>query len=101
MKYVRPLFRELLRSSLGRGAAVELLRTHGSAYHPICLKASARSQEMLASELSTFLPHSCRPSRVTSQRSALVLRSFQQSCSLLDGLRRKRPASSRVSLTQY
>lgn len=38
MKYTRPLFRELLKSSFGRAPALELYAAHKGAYHPICAK---------------------------------------------------------------
>lgn len=38
MKFVRPLYRELLRSTLGRSLALDLFQQQGSAYHPICSK---------------------------------------------------------------
>ena len=42
MKYVRPLFRELMRSSFGREPVLELWESHGcTAYHPICAKMVA------------------------------------------------------------
>jgi leukotriene-A4 hydrolase len=41
MKYVRPLFRELLRTSFGRPVALALFAAHAGAYHPICAKMVA------------------------------------------------------------
>lgn len=46
MKYVRPTFRELLRTTLGRPAAQELFMAHASAYHPICAKMVAADLEV-------------------------------------------------------
>ncbi len=38
LQYVRPLFRELLRSKLGRDVAVMFFKLNSAAYHPICSK---------------------------------------------------------------
>jgi leukotriene-A4 hydrolase len=38
MKYVRPLFCELLRTVAGRQVALDLFATHKDSYHPICAK---------------------------------------------------------------
>ena len=46
-QYVRPLFRELLRTPFGRAAAVELYGSYGRAsYHPICAKVVAGDIEV-------------------------------------------------------
>jgi hypothetical protein len=33
---VRPLFRDLVRTTFGRQAALDLFAAHGKAYHPVC-----------------------------------------------------------------
>jgi len=33
---VRPLFRDLVRTTFGRQAALDLFAAHGRAYHPVC-----------------------------------------------------------------
>jgi hypothetical protein len=38
MKYVRPMFRELLRTVFGREVAKATFAEHGASYHPICAK---------------------------------------------------------------
>jgi len=46
MKYVRPLFRELLRRSFGREVALDLYKKHKDQYHPICAKVSNKSRSV-------------------------------------------------------
>jgi hypothetical protein len=41
VQYVRPLFRELLRTTFGRQPALDLFASHGKSYHPICYKMTA------------------------------------------------------------
>ena len=38
LQYVRPLFRELLRTSAGRPIAVETFAAFSKSYHPVCAK---------------------------------------------------------------
>jgi hypothetical protein len=49
MKYVRPLFREMLRSAQGRPVALALFAAHGDAYHAVCAKMVAAD---IAAELA-------------------------------------------------
>lgn len=55
MKYVRPLFRELLRRSFGRDVALALFQKHKNQYHPICAKVSNKGSAGKSNGFRLFL----------------------------------------------
>ena len=46
MKYVRPLYKALYRSKVGRHAAVEQFKQVQGMYHPICAKMVASDLQL-------------------------------------------------------
>ena len=51
MKFLRPLYRALYKSKMGKEAALQTFKEAGGSYHPIAAK-------MVAADLSTEVPTS-------------------------------------------
>ena len=66
MKYVRPLYRALFASEMGKELAVQVFLKHKDFYHPICSKMIATDLKLANveepnnkySQLVSFLPYS-------------------------------------------
>ena len=72
MKYVRPLYRRLYRSKIGKGIAIDTFLQHKDVYHPIAAKMIAIDLKVATKESSSSAPIVTKPLLFTSVLLAAV-----------------------------
>ncbi|MGK3761875.1 MAG: leukotriene-A4 hydrolase [Bacillariaceae sp.] len=72
MKYVRPLYRSLYKSKIGKDIAVETFIKHKDIYHPIATKMIAIDLKVAIQESSSDLPSYLNPMLITGMAVAVT-----------------------------
>ncbi len=72
MKYVRPLYRKLYRSKIGKGIAIDTFLQHKDIYHPIAAKMIANDLKVSNKKSPPPVPSNRKPLLLTSVSVAAV-----------------------------
>merc|ERR1712194_105579 len=79
MKFVRPLYRALFRSNMGKELAVKTFLANKDFYHPIAAK-------MVAADLSSATPEETKPESKETAASECGIVSYLQNPSVIGGV---------------